>query len=189
MFTELFGQIAGILSLLSFLPYVYSTIWGTTKPSRVTWWTWSGVQIILTITFWQSSENHEAIWVSIGYTVGTLLIAVLSIQKGHSDKMDWVSIYGISATIAVWFFVGSLSGLLIILIIDLWASIPTIKKSKSDPQSESLSSWVIGFLANLLNLLAIQHWNEVSILYPIYLLVLTGTVSYILLSTPKSQVT
>lgn len=187
MNAELFGQLAGIVSLISFLPYIYSTIWGETKPNRVTWWTWSGVQIILTITFWQSSKNHEAIWVSIGYTFGTLLVAILSIQKGHSDKMDWVSIYGIGITIMVWLFAGALSGLITILMIDLWASIPTIKKSKSDPKSESLSSWVIGFIANLLNLLAIQHWNEVSILYPLYLFMLTGTVSYILLSTPRQK--
>jgi len=176
------GLVAGILALIAFIPYITSTLWGTTRPNKVTWWTWSVVQIFLTITFWQSSENHEAIWVSIGYTAGIILIAILSINYGHSSRLDLLSLMGIGATVLVWISIGSLGGLMTIIMIDVWASLPTIRKSKTDPKSESLASWVIGFFANTFNLLAITQWNEWAILYPVYLFVLTGSVSFLLIS-------
>lgn len=179
---EVSGQIAGLIALLSFIPYIVSTIWGTTRPNRVTWGTWSFVQVILTATFWQSSENHEAIWVSVGYTVGVILVAMLSVKHGQSDKLDWVSIVGIGITIVIWYLAGALEGLVVILLVDGWAALPTVKKSALDPKSESFWSWVLGFIANTINLIAINNWHEPEILYPLYFFVLTGTVSYLLLS-------
>lgn len=177
---ELLGQAAGVIALLAFVPYITSTLWGTTRPSRVTWWTWSVVQIILTVTFWQSSENHEAIWVSVGYTIGASLISLLSIKYGYSEKMDFVSVAGIVFTILIWYFTGSLGGLVAILLVDAWAALPTIRKSAVDPKSESLWSWTGSLVANTLNLIVITHWHEPAILYPVYLFILTIMVTYLL---------
>ncbi len=174
------GLLSGVLALCSFIPYIYSIVRGRTRPSCVSWCTWSVVQVILTATFWYSTENQQIIWVSVSYTFAAIVVAVLSLKYGEFGRTDKVVVCGIGLALVLWVFTSAQQALVIIVIIDALASWPTIKKSNNDPDSEDLTAWLMGFTANCLNLAAIHNWNEIAILYPLYLFAMTGTIAFLL---------
>ena len=172
-----FGIIAGIITTISCSVYILAIVFHHTRPSRVTWWTWSVIQLMQTISYWKSTDNPESIWVSVAYTLATITIAILSIWKGHSDKADRNILIGIGLATVVWLITGPIGGLLSIVAIDALASWATIRKSIIHPLTENLTSWGLGFLGNAINLLAIGQWQELAVIYPIYLFIMTGWVT------------
>ena len=79
---ELLGQLAGIVSLLGFFPYILATVQGKTRPNRATWWIWTLVGGMLCASYAASGAQHS-IWVPVSYVVGPFITAILSIKYGE----------------------------------------------------------------------------------------------------------
>ena len=180
------GILAGIIGLLGFLPYMILTIKRKNRPNRASWWIWGILGVITGITYYYSGAT-STIWVPICYAVCQIIIAVLSIKYGEGgwNRLDRLCLAGAGISLLIWQLSNSpLLALLFSLLIDLFAAIPTVIKSYSNPEQESRFSWTIFLVANTLNMIALDEWNISLAAYPFYLFYLSSTLS-ILLWLPK----
>ena len=182
MFTlkAVIGIVAGILSIIAAVPYIYSILQGKTRPARTTWFIWSIVTIILFITYAEVGGG-TALWVSLGYVIGVGIVALLSIKYGRSgwSLLDKIVFGGCAITVLVWFVTGSpLVGLIMIMITDILGGIPTLRHSYYVPYEESKLAWILGFSANTLNLFAVEKWDFAHAAYPVYLFLMVGAITW-----------
>jgi hypothetical protein len=179
---QMLGMIAGIIAISGYIPYIYSILKGHTQPNRATWFIWTIVGGLLAISYIAEGDQHS-IWLPLGYFFGPLITAILSLRYGYAEwtKLDTVCIVAAVISIIPWVLSDNANATLIInLLIDMIGSVPTLVKTFREPETEDLLAWVFFFVANTLQLFAIEMWNLAS-LYPVYLFVLaTSMVLFIL---------
>lgn len=176
---ELIGIAAGILELLSLPIYVSSILKGKTKPDRVTWWVLALVSGMITASYFASGAR-ETIWLPLVYTISFIVVGALSIKYGEGpltlDLIDRVSLIGALASAFIWWSLKSpVPALFMNIATEFIGLVPTINKSYRRPWTENKAAWVIGSIASLLNVLAINEWTFVIAAYPIYVFV-TNTI-------------
>lgn len=179
----LLGQLAGLISLLGFVPYLVEIARGKTRPNRATWWIWTVVGAMLCASYYASGARH-AVWVPISYVIGPLLTALLTLRYGEGgwDRFDRVCLGASLCSLAVWWLARSpLLALAANIGIDMLGALPTIRKAYREPEAESLLSWTIFLLADALNLYALGAWSPATSLYPVYLFMLAAVLVALLL--------
>jgi hypothetical protein len=173
------GRIAGFLALASFVPYVVDTLRGHARPSRATWWIWTLVGGVLFASH-RESGGGESGWAPLAFVVGPFVIALLSVRYGEGGwaRLDLVCIVGALLGLAGWGLTGSPAvALALNLVVDALGAVPTLEKAWRDPRSESLASWALGSAGTALNLVAVPEWSLAVAAFPVYLAVLSGTMT------------
>lgn len=167
------GQLAGLLVLIAYAPYVLGTVRGTTKPNRATWFIWSVVCIIIAASYWKAGAENS-IWVPLLNAFGTTLIALLSLKYGEGGwtRLDKACLLASGISLVLWWLSGNpVIALTINIIIDAIGAVPTVVKTYRDPKHESRGAWMVWLAAYLVNLFAIGSWTYAIAAYPIYLFV------------------
>jgi len=183
------GRIAGVISLLGFLPYVVAVLRRKARPNRATWLIWTAVGGLLFASY-DASAGGSARWVPLSDALGPLMIAVLSLRYGEGGftRFDRGCLMLAAVSVVAWALTGSaLVALAINLFIDLLGALPTMRKAYADPASESALTWRIFLFGNVLNLLAIQRWNVGSAAYPIYVVLVSGIVNVLLVAGKRAE--
>lgn len=173
---EMLGMIAGIIAISGYIPYIYSILKGQTQPNRATWFIWTIVGGLLAFSYIAEGDQHS-IWLPLGYFFGPLITAILSLRYGYAEwtRLDTICIIAALISIIPWVFADNANATLIInLLIDMIGSVPTLVKTFREPETEDLLAWAFFFVANTLQLFAIEMWNLAS-LYPVYLFVLAAS--------------
>ncbi len=164
------GEIAGYVNLIAYFPYLMSILRGETKPSKVTWWVWSTLEIMMTASYIMSGAESTK-WLPIASCAGMILTAILSIwygKKGWSN-IDSICLAGSIIGIVVWILSGvPIIALVCFLVVDLLALIPTCVKSWKNPKEEDLFAWIITLLSGFINLFAVEFWNFSIGIFPVY---------------------
>ena len=166
----IFGIAAGILSFTAYPIYYIDIFRGNTKPSRVTWWILAILNIALSFSYYASGARNT-IWIPISYSIGFLIVAILSLKYGEGEWKftDFLFLLGACICLGVWFFSRSPEiTLYFIILTDFVGLAPTIYKSFKKPWTESRLSWSIAAVASLLNIFAIERWTFVIGFYPFY---------------------
>ncbi len=170
------GIIAGIIAVIGYIPYIYSILAGKTKPNRATWFIWTLVGGLLAFSY-HAEGDIGSIWLPYAYFICPLITALLSLRYGYAEwtRLDTFCIVVAILSIIPWVFADSPGTTLIInLLIDSTGALPTLVKTFREPETEDLTAWLIFFVANTLQLFAIEMWN-IAGLYPIYLFLLAGS--------------
>jgi hypothetical protein len=164
------GLLAGVLSLLAFVPYILSILRGQTRPNRATWWVWTVCNGVLFASYYAAGERRSA-WVPMSYTASSLFVALLSIKRGEGglSKFDRGCVLGSAVGLALWGLSGSpITALAVNIGVDFAGALPTIRKTYLDPRSESLLAWALFLAANAVNLFAVETWSSPSVALPVY---------------------
>lgn len=172
---ETIGIIAGILALVGYVPYIISILRGKTQPNKATWFIWTLVGGLLAFSY-MAEGDQNTIWLPMGYFLGPLITAFLSLRYGYATwtKIDTICVVAAAISIIPWILSDNATlTLLINVLIDATGAIPTLIKTYHEPETEDLTAWIIFFIANTLQLIAISYWNLAAI-YPIYLFLLAG---------------
>ncbi len=168
---ELFGIIAGVIELVAFVPYIVSIFRGKTIPHRGSWIIWTILGFVLLMSY-RAAGAEETIWVPLMMFLGPLVITVLSMRYGTGgweDSLDRYCLVGALVAIVCYFiFDTPLVALSIAILTDVFAAIPTVRKSIWQPYSEDVIAWSLAFIASILNIAAIDTWNLSIAGYPIY---------------------
>jgi len=177
------GKVAGIVSLIAFIPYILAILRGETKPNRATWWIWTIVGFMLGASYFSSGAKHT-IWVPVSYIIGPFTVAILSIKYGEGGwtRFDRYCLFGTGMSVILWWIFSSpLIALLINLFIDFLGALPTIRKAYHKPESENHIAWILFFGGNIINLFAVEKWTFTIAVYPIFMFLLSGLIAITIL--------
>lgn len=173
------GLLSGILGTIAYMPYVFDTLKGRTRPQRASWLIWS---ILSSITFFsQLSEGAtDSLWFAGVKVSGTLVIFLLSISWGAGgflNRKDCVIL--VAAGFGLWLSYTTetaLYALAITISIGLLGGAITVVKAYFDPDSETISAWTLSFFASILAIVAVGRIDWMILAYPLYLFTMNGAI-------------
>lgn len=177
---RLLGIASALLSVYAFSPYARDTIRGRTQPQRASWLIWSVLGVIALVS--QIAEGATASLWFAGVQVGwTVTIFSLSIWRGAGPILNARDGYVLGAAalgLGLWALTENAAYALgITITISMLGGAATILKAYRNPGSETMTTWVVCFLAALLAVLAVGDTDWVLLAYPLYLLTLyTGII-------------
>lgn len=177
----IFGELAGVVSLLAYCIYIVSVLKGEAKPNRATWAIWTVVGCILAVSYYFSGAT-TTIWVPISNSIGPFIIALIALKRGEGGwtRFDRMCLLGAGTGLLLWWiFNSALLALLANLFVDFMGALPTIRKTYRDPLGENTLAWVLFFTANTLNLFALNTWNFSIVIYPLYLFAVSCTIMFL----------
>jgi len=140
-----FVYIGAGISVIGLIPYIRDTYHGSTSPHRVTWFLWGFIPLI---TFVVQLHLHVGLVALTTLVFGLMPFGVLIASvKSHAGawaitRFDWfccaISLAGTGVYVMTQRGVLSI---VLLLIADFFAGVPTIRKSWSDPTSETWSAF------------------------------------------------
>jgi hypothetical protein len=168
---EIFGQAAAIVHFIAFAPYILSIIRRKTRPHRGSWFVWTLLGFLLLVSY-SAVGADETIWMPITLFLGPLVILLLSLRYGvggWDDAHDKYCMVGACIGLtSLLIFNTPFIALYVGILTDLFAAIPTVRKSIIDPESEDALAWSLALIASILNLFAIDDWSFHLSSYPVY---------------------
>ncbi|MFZ2024940.1 MAG: hypothetical protein WAV51_01480 [Microgenomates group bacterium] len=171
---EFIGMIAVVLTFVGIVPYIIDIFRNKTKPHMFTWLIWAIVTLLAFFAQWQQGGGAGS-WTTGAAGILTIFVAILSLFKGSKDitKSDVIIFVAAILAIIPWMLTKNPTlSVIIITAIDALAFIPTIRKTKNDPTSETFSSYVIHAIRHSLSIIALSHYEIATYLYPATLAVM-----------------
>jgi hypothetical protein len=161
--------------LLSAYAYVKSMLKGNVKPNRVTWLLWA---IAPMISFAASVSNGTGLAAVPVFAAGLspllIFVASFAIKKAHWKlvKLDYAC--GLLSALAIFFWAVTSdpdTAIMLAILSDALASIPTFKKGWQYPETESAWPFLTGLFGGLTSFLAITAWTFSQYAFPAYLVI------------------
>ncbi len=168
--------ISVLMSIYGSYNYIYDTIKGTTRPNRVSQGLWAVAPLIGV----GAAISSGADWMTTVRTFmagfGPLIIFIASFTNKTGYWKTTMSGYlcGIFSVIALilWLIVDlPIYAVVFAVLADGFAAIPTIRKSWTNPESETGLAYVISFFSTIIILPTIKVLDIQSTSFQIYLLV------------------
>jgi hypothetical protein len=183
------GVLAGLITLIAYVPYIRDIFKGKTKPVRATWFIWTVLSGIA-LTSQIASGGKWSVAMTIAQVFGVTTVFILSIKQGYGglNRKEIISLIIAGLGLALWAATNKpLLALLCVVMVDAAGSWLTIFKSYKDPGSETLSTWVLDCVSSIFALIAIGSLNYTLILYPGYLFVANGAVVVVILLAKQKK--
>ncbi len=173
-----------VLAIISFLMticgtsiYIRDTIKGKTKPNRVSWSMWALAPLIATGAAISASADP---WTTFRTFLAGFLPLVVFLVSFVNKKSYWKLTFfdfacGVTSfvALAVWLMFDSpIEALILTIVADAFATLPTMKKAWLFPETETGSTY-IAFLFSLLLIvpLMIDVWSIENYVFIIYLII------------------
>lgn len=176
------GLFSGILILSSFVSYIFGIIRGTTKPNRATWFMLSAISLLIATSYYDLGAK-STFWPAASVATGTVVVALLAIRFG-SGGWNWLERVCIAAcSVSAIFYMYSDSPLTILilsLLMDGAALVPTMRHAIQSPHEEDKTAWTLTLIADALAVAAIDQWHFSIIVYPLYMVIVNGIIVVIL---------
>jgi len=181
-----FVYIGAGISVIGLIPYIRDTYRGDTSPHRVTWFLWGFIPLV---TFVVQLHLHVGLVSLTTFVFGLLPFGVLiASAKSHAGawaitRFDWFCCAISLAGTAVYVVTqrGVLS-IVLLLIADVFAGIPTVRKSWTDPTSETWSAFAFSVASTAITLSTVTEWSFAAIAFPLYIVIL-NTAQVVLITT------
>ena len=177
---HLFGVLGGILAVVGPIPYIRDTLKGNTRPNQVSWFIWV-ILLVIALTSQIASGGKDSLLFIYGDLIGTGIILSLSFFRGER-KWHWVdrwSLVGAGLGLLLWYvFNAPVLALAMTIFIDFCGAIPTLRKSFMNPESETLSTWLIVGTGALFSTLAVGELNITLLIYPLYLMLINFGIAF-----------
>lgn len=184
---SIFSLLGTIFTLLCFVPYIITILQGKTKPNRATWWVWAINGSILSLGNLAAGADSTMLPI-ICAVAAQLCIAILSIKYGEGgwNNLDRKCLIASGISFILWRILDyDLIAIILPLLVDVLAAIPTLKKSYLSPETEDLLTYILYTIGGLFTVLSIGSWSfdfasfEIAIT-PIYILFINGLIVLIL---------
>lgn len=183
------GPVAGILAIIAFFLYIFTVLWGKTRPNRATWWILT-IEGIIVLASYYTLGARDTIWIPMSYVIGSLMIAILSLRHGEGGwtLFDKICLGGAGISIALWWLLADpFVALSTNIATDLFGLFPTIRKSYLHPRGENRAAWMLDSLASVINLFGVERWTFNLAVYPIYLVIFNSLIASILFLRRKRR--
>lgn len=161
---EIISIVAVVLTFVAYIPYYRDILKGKTHPHIYSWSLW-GLLTVLLVALQVRGGAGLAVWVTAAAGLLCIGVVFLSLKNGKRDitKSDTVVAFLSLAAIFFWLIVDQpIISIVLVIIADMLAFIPTVRKSYSQPYSETLSLYVTNAIRFGLALLAVDQYTFLS---------------------------
>jgi hypothetical protein len=183
-----FVFLAAIIDFGGILLYAADTIRGRSKPNRVTWALWTLVPLITFFAQLSQGVGLSAV-LTLAISLGPLVVLIASFMNKQAywkiSNFDWAC-GGISLLALVFWIItkDGLTAIILSLVADFTASLPTLLKSYHFPETETANAYLAGIISSFITILTIHIWNFSTYSFPVYILGMC-IIFYSLLRFPK----
>jgi len=171
------GLLASLVAVLAYIPYFRDIFRGRTKPHIFSWFVW-GLLGGITFAAQLVKGAGAGSWANGTTALICFIIAALAIFRGEKNitLTDKLSFSGAILALALWLITDNpVSAVILSVLIDSLAYIPTFRKAYYKPFEETLPAFVITTVGILLSLAALEAYNVTTWLYPTALVVSNST--------------
>lgn len=180
------GYLAVILSIFSYIPYIYDVLKNKTHPHIFMWALWS---LLSGLTYFiQIYHDAGAGSWSMGISVlACLFIFLISLKKGekHIVILDWICFLGALLAITIWLSTNNQVWAVLLTTLSATLSfIPTFRKTWSKPQEETPLTFSLNAIKWIASLAALTQFNFFTGFYLVAVIILNGALA-ILICTRK----
>jgi hypothetical protein len=180
---------AGIITLVSPIPYVRDSLKGKTHPNLVTWFTWTLLNGITAAAAWSTGAKQTAIFMTAA-AIATFAIVLSGLKYGlkrytkfdiscQATALVGLTLWGITSNPAV--------AVAINVATDFVGLLPTIRHAWKSPHSETWQTFAIAMAAGALTLISIQNYTFISLASPIYIFFADTTMLFVILSRRRKD--
>jgi|GEM_PF-5066515 len=163
------GIISGLLNVATLIPWVIGMRYGNARPSRVTWFLFTYMSWLLLFASIASGADSSVFWL-ISSVITSTTIFIFSLFKGdwHRTRLEISCLFIGTLGATLWLLTkDAFYGVYVVMVVDIIAVSPTIKKVRKEPDSEPIISWSMGFVSIFLSLVTIDSLRPVIVL-PIF---------------------
>ncbi|OGC56832.1 hypothetical protein A3H26_01185 [candidate division WWE3 bacterium RIFCSPLOWO2_12_FULL_36_10] len=168
---QIYGYISALLSIICILPYIRDVFRLKTKPERGSWFIWTMLGFIAFFSQLAKGATNS-LWLTVGQTTSVLIIFLLSLKYGYGGlgKRDLRALIGAGIGLVLWYLTREASfALIFVIIVDSIGTLLTLLKAYKDPESETLSTWIISGTSGIFGMLAVGSLNLILLAYPFYI--------------------
>ncbi len=178
------GTAAGLLSFVSYIPYIRGMVLRRNEPHPYSWLIWGITTTTVAFGVLIGGGGYGVIPV-FAWAILSSTVFLLSLRYGTKNITTWDAVAFAAAFGAIvlwWQFHAPLPAMLALTLIDALAYLPTIRKSYEEPRSESLSAWTLFSLVPCFGLLALSEYTLLTTVYLLMSLAMNVFVMVICLS-------
>jgi hypothetical protein len=161
---QVIGIIAVILTFIAYIPYYRDILKGKTHPHIYSWSLW-GLLTILLVALQIKGGAGPATWVTAAAGLLCAGVVLLSLKDGKKDITTSDTLIAFLSLIAIGFWLIAnqpVISIILVIIADMLAFIPTVRKSWHKPYSETLSLFVTNAIRFFLALAAVEKYTFLS---------------------------
>jgi hypothetical protein len=164
--------------------YIRDTLSGKTKPNRVSFLLWSLILFIGTAAEFSDGVRWAAVPVFMSGFCPFMVLAASFVNKNAYWKLqsfDYICGFLSLLAVVLWRFTHQPSVAIVFAIAgDLLAALPVLKKSWTDPETESRIAFVCGAFAAATSFFAIQEWKFTEYAFPAYIVAIDLTIFFVI---------
>jgi hypothetical protein len=164
---EILSILAVILTFVAYIPYYRDILKGITHPHIYSWSLW-GLLTVLLVALQIRGGAGSAVWVTASAGILCIGVVILSIKHGKKDITMLDTIIATLSLLAIgfWLFANQpIVAVVLVIIADMLAFFPTVRKSWHKPHSETLSLYITNAIRFTLALLAVERYTVLSSLW------------------------
>jgi hypothetical protein len=169
--------------LVGALGYARDTLYGETKPNRVTWFLWMLAPFIATAAAISDGVGWAVLPVFMaGFGPLLVLLASFASKEAYWELgwLDYACGFLSILALALWAITEEpLVAIIFAIIADGLAALPTLSKAWQYPETESAGIYVASFFSAVTGLAAVQYWGAAEYAFPIYLIIINAVLIFV----------
>jgi hypothetical protein len=188
-----FAIVGALIILAGNAAYARDTVRGNTQPNRVTWMLWAVAPLIaFAAEVSQGVGLNSVLALTVG--IGPLMVVVASFMdpKAYARVTPFDAACGVLSVVALGAWAATGRGnvaILLSILADFLAAVPTIRKAYRRPHTEHAAAFLSGVAGATITLLTIkpEDWSFASVAFPAYILLDSALIASLILVPRPGQ--
>ncbi|EHE92555.1 hypothetical protein LLCRE1631_02013 [Lactococcus lactis subsp. lactis CNCM I-1631] len=177
--------ILGALISISFTTtYLIASLRGRVKPNRITWLIWGIAPLISTAASLSTGVSWASLPVFMAGFGPILVFIVSSFNKAaywRIERFDYICGLVSILSLVAWYLTKSPNVAISLAILsDALAALPTMLKGWKYPETENSFLFLGSLFSASTSFTEIHHWNFAEVAFPIYLILLSLTMLFLI---------
>lgn len=180
---QIIGLVAVVLTFIAYIPYYRDILRGKTHPHVYSWSLW-GFLTALIVALQIKGGAGPATYVTAAAGLLCWGVVLLGLKYGRRDITTSDTVVASLGLIAIGFWLiveQPVISMILVIVADILAFIPTVRKSWYKPYTETLSLYATNALRFSLALFAISEYTFLSVSWPLVWAIGNGLFSIMLI--------
>ena len=172
-----------LLVIIAYSKYLKDIFYGKTRPHLYSWILFSVITIVVWIAQYSNGAGTGS-YITVATFVSTIIITILAFKYGTKDikRIDKYFFLLVLLSLIPWFLTKDATlSVILIVSINVFAYFPTIRKTIKNPESETLLTYQLNVVRQVLAILALSSYSIATYLFPVSLIFVNLFISGIIM--------